>query len=128
MLVSTYMRGQLATFDKYSKPDTDERDDVDSNDIENDGHETNPKGIRGPILPQSDKYHLGARQTGTLTLNSIEQLHANDTTFKDFRKRLVHFVNNYVAINRIPLSPSVSYIRLPADYEVTFGLLTLFAR
>ena len=119
MLVSLYMRGQLQTLDAFSKQNN-EGDSADSDDeFDLNNLPRTSTRVKGPILPPSDKYHLGALRHEKLTISSVKENNAGDVAFKDFRKRLTVFANNYVAINKLPLPSNVTYIRLAADDEVS---------
>ena len=124
MLVSLDMRGQLKILDASTVQYADEEKSMEEH--RNDKMEANPQSTRGPILPPSNKYHLGACQKHPLTLDSIENEHANDIMFKDFWKNLTVFINNYVAVGNVPLPPNIlgMYIRLPASHEVNVTVYT----
>ena len=117
MLVSLFMKGQIEMLDSLTKIDEEDSDNDLDDTQQVDSTKTNMKIVRGPTLPLSDKFYLGARQKKALSLSYIEQEHVDNLAFMDFRKRLTVFVNNYVAVNGIT-SSSGTYIRLTADHEV----------
>ena len=118
MLVSTFMRGQLEALDAGRKVFEDESDDSDD-DVDNSRKENVRKssGSKIPVLPPSDKYHLGSCGKKPITLRDIEESHKTNAAFKDFRKKLTIFVNNYVVVNKDLFPTNVSYLRLSADHE-----------
>ena len=118
MLVSTFMRGQLEALDAGRKVFEEESDDSDD-DVDNSRKENVRKssGSKIPVLPPSDKYHLGSCGKKPIALREIEESYKNNTAFKDFRKKLTIFVNNYVALNKDLFPTNASYIRLSADHE-----------
>ena len=68
-------------------------------------------------VPKSDKYHIGSIQKSS-TIAAIEDSNKTDPAFKDFRKKMIVYVNNYVKIYNIPLPGHDRYWRIPPDYKV----------
>ena len=100
------MRGQLDVIDA-AMDDRMERDKV---------VKTGRK--YGFEVPKSDKYHIGSIQKGS-TIAAIEYTNNANPAFKDFRKKLVAYVNKYVKVYNMPLPVQDKYWRIPAKYTVS---------
>lgn len=85
---------------------------------ENEGEQTNPKKKKRKelLLPHDDKYYVGAPQE-SCSLSQLEILFQKDLAFKDFRKRLIVFLNKNLPIYNVAL-PGGKYLRLNADHSV----------
>ena len=107
--MSTFIRSQI-----------DVLDSMEHGDIENEGEAPLPvneaPNKRPQLLPSNDKFKLGAQQM-PCTLAILEETHKADAAFRDFRKRLVLYLNNFFRVYEIA-TPGGKYIQLPTEQQV----------